>query len=45
MDSGLENYISMFEHRHMETYISFLDEMLGEQMEEYNRIMRTEYGY
>ncbi|QER09522.1 hypothetical protein F2X82_11485, partial [Staphylococcus aureus] len=45
MDSGLENHISMFEHRHMETYISFLDEMLGEQLKEYNHIMKTEYGY
>lgn len=45
MDSGLEEYISMFEHRHMETYMSFLDEMLGEQLAEYNHIMRTEYGY
>ena len=28
MDSGLEEHISMFEHRHMETYMSFLEEML-----------------
>ena len=28
MDSGLEDHISMFEHRHMETYMSFLEEML-----------------
>lgn len=45
MDSGLEEHISMFEHRYMETYMSFLDEMLGEQLEEYNHIMSTEYGY
>lgn len=45
MDSGLEYHISMFEHRHMETYMSFLEEMLGEQLAEYNHIMRTEYGY
>lgn len=45
MDSGLEEHISMFEHRHMETYMSFLEEMLGEQLAEYNHIMRTEYGF
>lgn len=45
MDSGLENHISIFEHKHMETYMSFLDEMLGEQLEEYNHMMRIEYGY
>lgn len=45
MDSGLEDHISMFEHRHMETYMSFLEEMLGEQLAEYNHIMRAEYGY
>lgn len=45
MDSGLENHISMFEHRHMETYMSFLDEMLSKQLEEYNQMMRIEYGY
>lgn len=45
MDNGLEDYISTFEHRQMETYMSFLDEMLREHVEEYNKIMRTEYGY
>ncbi|MBU7218725.1 ImmA/IrrE family metallo-endopeptidase [Staphylococcus gallinarum] len=45
MENGLEDYISTFEHRHMTSYMSFLDEMMHDIVTEYNDLIYNEYGY